>query len=144
MVERVSVTTVGLKEFRRDLRKAGEKDVDKRLASDLKSVANRVADDARRRVPQGTGRARRSIKGGVLAKGAYVSGGKDDVPYYGWLDFGSRTPVLGHPRSVGPWTRSGTGPAKGRFIYPAIEENQQAILNGARDAVDRALKESSL
>jgi hypothetical protein len=71
-----------------------------------------------------------------------VSGGKRSVPYYGWLDFGSRTPIRGRPRSVGPWKGTGAGPKKGRFLYPAIDRNADNIRRRAVAAFEKAKKQA--
>lgn len=125
----------GLAAFRRGL-----KQIDPQLQKDFRNeilpIARKVADDARGRVPSRSGRARGSIKAGVSGNNAYVQGGKSSVPYYGWLDFGSRTPKSGQPRSTGPWKGSGTGPKRGRAIYPAIDDNRDHIEREAAKAID--------
>lgn len=129
----------GLAAFRRGLRQ-----IDPQLANDFRQeilpIARRVADDARGRVPQKSGRAAASIRGGVSGNNAYVAGGKKAVPYYGWLDFGSRRPVKGNPRSQGPWSGSGRGPKGGRFIYPAIAANREDIAKQAAEAIDNIIE----
>ena len=131
------VEVAGLREFQKGLKKLNP-ELDKSLKAELKTVAEVVADDARGRVPSKSGRARKSVRAGADAKGPYVQGGKASVPYYPWLDFGSRRAVSGHPRSAGPWFKSGAGPKKGRFIYPAIDENQARIIEGATQALETA------
>ncbi len=130
-----AVRVEGLADLRRGLRK-----IDPALAKEFRQeilpIAERVAADARGRVPSRTGRAAASVRGGVSGNNAYVQGGKKSVPYFGWLDFGSRNPRTGQPRRVGPWKNSGTGPSKGRFIYPAIDANRGAIEQRAAEAID--------
>lgn len=125
----------GLAAFRRGL-----KQIDPQLQKDFRQeilpIARKVADDAASRVPSKSGRARGSIRAGVSGNNAYVQGGKSTVPYYGWLDFGGRTPISGRPRSVGPWKGSGAGPKRGRFIYPAIDDNRGLIEREAAKAID--------
>ena len=128
----------GLKELRKDLKKLDE-GLAKEFREQFVAIAQRVASDARMRVPIGkTAMAAASIRGGVSGNNAYVAGGRRTVPYYGWLDFGSRNPVTGNPRSVGPWAKSGTGPRSGRFIYPAIADNHEEIMRAALEAFDQA------
>jgi HK97 gp10 family phage protein len=134
-VAQPSVHVVGLRELRRTLRQAGDVEDLTEVRNALRSGAKIVADDARRRVPVRTGRARDSIRPLVSGNRAFVAGGKAKVPYYGWLDFGSRRPISGRPRSVGPWAGSGSGPAKGRFIYPAIDDK----IDEVTDLVSKAL-----
>lgn len=125
----------GLKRLRAGLRKI-DPELVKEFRQSLLPIANRVADAARGRVPSKSGRAAGSIRGGVSGNNAYVQGGKKAVPYFGWLDFGSRDPKSGNPRSVGPWAGTGAGPARGRFIYPAIDDNRTNIEQAAVDAIE--------
>ena len=109
------------------------------LRDGLKDAADVVAQEARSRVPSRTGTAKDSIRATAGGNTAYVRGGKARVPYYGFLDFGSRNAVHGNPRSVGPWTGSGSGPRGGRFIYPAIDAKERQIAELVAEAVGRAL-----
>ncbi|MBP6729096.1 MAG: HK97 gp10 family phage protein [Microthrixaceae bacterium] len=116
----------GFKDLRTALRK-----IDPALVKDFRKtilpIAQDLANVARSRVPVRTGRAAASVRAGVSGNTAYLQGGKGLVPYFGWLDFGSRDPVSGAARKVGPWTKSGAGPRDGRFIYPAIIEKKHEI-----------------
>ena len=87
-------------------------------------------------------RAANTIRATSAGNRALIIGGKSMLRWYGWADFGSRTPVSGQPRSVGPWTGSGKGPAKGRFIYPAIDAKERQIVEAIADAVFHAIKTS--
>jgi len=160
----IGVKVEGLAELRRDLKKASDSGLNKKLTRRLKRAAEIVATDARQRVPVGperNGHVRSSIKAGANMKGAYVQGGRNAFPYYGWLEFGSREPrrgrLTGQSRAerralarqvggarVGPWTASGVGPKGGRFIYPAIEANERRLVSETRAAVDEALREVRL
>lgn len=131
----------GLKAFRRDLNKI-DPELTKSLRSELIDIGRDVASDAAGRVPSRSGRAKASIKSGASGNNAYVAGGKKTVPYYGWLDFGSRDPRYGQPLSAGPWKGSGPGPSKGRFLYPAVQENRSKILAKAQTAFDKAAGEA--
>lgn len=124
-------------QFSRALKKF-DPELSKALKVELKEVAEVVASDARMRVPSKSGRARGSVRAGADNKGPWVAGGKKAIPYYGWLDFGSRRPAKGNPRSYGPWFKSGTGPAKGRFIYPALDRNRDEVLDAATAAFNKA------
>jgi hypothetical protein len=129
----------GLNELRRDLRQS-DKTIDRRLSGRLRRATRVVLDDAKARVPVRSGAARSSLKSGVQQRGAYIKGGKDDVPYYGWLDFGSRRPQAGRA----PWANSGKGPKGGRFIYPALGETSGPFIREVRKAIDQALQEVDL
>ena len=127
--------------------RSGLKKVDLELAEELRGrflgIAEQVAATIRGKMPVRSGMAVRSVRGGVSGNNAYVQGGKKSVPYFGWLDFGSRTPVSGRPMSVGPWKLSGHGPKRGRFIYPAIDQHREDIerqaVKAMNDVTDKVL-----
>ena len=135
------VRVEGIKELRRGLN-ALDKGLTKEFRRELVGIGKDVAKDAASKVPKRSGRAASSIRGGMSGNTGYVAGGKKAVPYYAWLDFGSRTPRAGNPRSVGPWAKSGTGPKGGRFIYPAIDENRHMIHARAVAAMEAAKDEA--
>ena len=114
------------------------------LRDGMRDAADVVAQEARSRVPSRTGTAKDSIRATAGGNTAYVKGGKARVPYYGWLDFGSRTPNRGQSRSVGPWSGTGSGPQGGRFIYPAIDAKERQIAELVEEAVNRALNRLDL
>jgi len=131
----------GIKELRRALNKI-DKELTKEFRVELKKIGDDVAADARSSVPSRTGRARGSIRSGMSGNNGYVAGGKKAVPYFGWLDFGSRQPRTGNPRSRGPWAGSGEGPKGGRFIYPGINRNRAEIHRRAVRAMEEAKDKS--
>ncbi len=135
----VALKVEGLAELRKALKAAGRMDSRKELAVGLKAAAGVVARDAQGRVPSRTGRARGAIRATSGGNRAYVVEGKTAVPYVAWLDFGSRTPITGNPRSRGPWAGSGKGPAGGRFIYPALDARALEVAALVGQAVERAL-----
>lgn len=139
MPVRPRVRVDGLAELRRSFRTAEDTDGLRELRDGLKDAADVVARDAQGRVPSRTGRARDSIRATAGGNTAYVKGGKARVPYYGWLDFGTRRPNQGNPRSVGPWAGTGGGPRGGRFIYAAIDANERQITDLVEEALERAL-----
>jgi hypothetical protein len=107
----------GLKELRDALH-----DIDpvlqKTLRVRFKEVGKKVAERARSKMPQKSGRAAKSVKAGATATTAYVSIGKADVPYAAWLDFGGTLKPVGGRRN----TISRPRIAQGRYLYPAIDE----------------------
>lgn len=141
---RTGVSIEGLAELRRDLQRAAQVDDLKELRDGLKDAADVVAQDAKRRVPSRSGAARGSVRATAGGNTAYVVGGRAKVPYYGWLDFGTRNPRSGNPRSEGPWAGSGKGPKKGRFIYAAIEDKSTEVSRRVEVAVSKALKKFDL
>ena len=139
----MKVRVSGMAETQRSLKK-----LDPALAlafrKEFLTIGKKIALDAKTEVPRVSGKARGSIRAGMKGQTPYVAGGKASVPYYGWLDFGSRTPRSGRPRSVGPWKGSGGGPKQGRFIYAAIAENRARIQKRAVAAFDKAAKAANL
>lgn len=140
----MTVYVTGLKEVKGALKDIGDIDEQKEVRAALKAGAEIIAVDARSRVPSRSGKAAGSIKAGATGTKAYVQGGKASVPYYGWLDFGSRTPRHGNTRKEGPWRGSGTGPAKGRFLYPAIAAKEQAVADHVEQAVGDVIQRVGL
>lgn len=138
MKARVEVS--GLAELRRELKRLKKLDTLVEFREGLKAAARIVATDAQRRVRSRSGRTRDSIRATAGGNTAYVVGGKAKVPWYGWLDFGTRRPKTGQPRSVGPWAHSGKGPKKGRFIYPALDAKEREVTKAVSAAVDIATK----
>ncbi len=134
----------GLASLRRDLRRAGDTDGLRDLREGLKDAADVVAASARRKVRSKTGRTRDSIRATAGGNRAFVVGGRATVPYYGWLDFGTRDPRSGQSRRVGPWANTGRGPRKGRFIYKAIDDNDREIARLVERALNRALNRLDL
>jgi hypothetical protein len=143
MARNAEVHIDGLREVRQAFNDL-PKELKRELPRELKKVAEIVAGDAAGRVPSKSGTAADSIKARSTGDSASVVGGKNSVPYYSWLDFGTRDPRFGNPRSAGPWKGSGTGPAKGRFIYPAIADNYDRIVDATWDAVEDAQRKVGL
>lgn len=138
---RQRVTVEGLATVRRQLNELGNVEARSELRDGLKAAAEIVAADARNRVPEGkTGRARASVRATAGGNRAFVRGGRSTVPYYGWLDFGSRTPKTGRPRKVGPWAETGRGPRGGRFIYPALDATRDDVVAKVDAAMSTAVR----
>ena len=137
---RPEIRVTGLADLRRDLRRAGDMENLRELREGLRDAADVVAQEARTRVPVRSGAARDSIRATAGGNTAYVKGGKARVPHYSWLDFGSRTPNRGNPRSVGPWSGTGAGPTGGRFIYPAIDAKEREVTAAVATALDIATR----
>lgn len=138
MAARVEIP--GLAALKRDLKDL-EPDIKRILPQEFKQVAEAVVKDARARIPSRSGAA----AAGIVAKGTSTGPSiveKRKPGYLRWLDFGSRNPVFGNPRKVGPWHGSGTGPKSGRFVYPAIAAAQPWIMKAATDAVDQAARKA--
>lgn len=138
-----SVQVSGLAELRRDLKQLENVDGTRELKNALMDAADMVAVRARGKVPSRSGKAAASIAAFSQANRAGVKGG-GTIPYYGWLDFGTRSPVYGNPRSRGPWSGSGKGPDKGRFIYPTIDEQANRIVEMVSDGLDKVIRRAGL
>lgn len=140
----VEIRVDGLAELRKALTRIGDLESRGDLRDGLKDAADVVAKEARDRMPSGTGRAKGSVRATAGGNKAYIRGGRASVPYYGWLDFGSRTPKTGNPRDVGPWKGSGKGPRKGRYIYPALDARERQVVELIEHAVSEALRKAGL
>lgn len=134
-----AIRVEGLKELRWAL---GAMDVKlpKVLAKKLKAVGEKVASNARGRMPSRSGRAKSSVKAGTSGPTAHVQGGRGTVPYYGYLDFGGTLRPTGGRRN----TQSRPKLAKGRYLYPAIEQMQPEIESGAAEAFEDMKRELGL
>lgn len=108
----------GLAEFNRNLRKLNA-DLPKALRLAHNEAAQIVADWAAPRVPQRSGRARKSVKAKSTRTESRVQGGSTRAPYYPWLDFGGK---VGINKSV----RRQFYP-DGRYIYPGLAANRDAV-----------------
>lgn len=133
---------VGLKELRADLRKIESDGTWKpELRSAALAAANVVADEAKRR----GGQSFTNLAGGRAALGSkgigsiralasqtrgQVAGGGAGVPWYGGSDFGSH----------GAYRQFPGAKSEGRFIYPALEDKQQEVLDTYRDALDGVIR----
>ena len=138
------VKIVGLKETLAALKVIGDIDSQKEVRAGLKQGAEIIAADARSRVPSRSGTAAGSITSGTSGPRSFVQGGKKSVPYYGWLDFGSRTPMHGNTRREGPWRGSGAGPKDGRFLYPAVAAKEAELVLQVESGVNAVIKRVGL
>ncbi len=138
------VQVLGVAKLRASLRAAEDMENLTSFRDGLKAAADIVAQDAKGRAGGFSGRAAASIKAGASGNRAYVAGGSKALPWYGWADFGSRTPRTGQPRTVGPWAHSGKGPTDGRFIYPALEAKREQVHAAVSEAVNATLREAGL
>jgi hypothetical protein len=137
----------GLREFERAIRA-----VDGRLAAELRSalraIAEQVAADARSRVTAdvGAGPAAASITPRAGARGASIAAGGRAAPYLPWLDFGGSV-GRGHRPGVA-WSGAvkrewrGRPVGEGRYLYPAIRANRDAISRLVDEAVERVAEDA--
>lgn len=137
------VKVEGLKELRKALKDV-DPELQKQLRVELKKVAEIVATDARSKAAGFSRRAADTIRATSSGDKVLIRGGESKLAWYGWADFGSRTPVSGNPRSVGPWAGSGAGPARGRFIYAALDDKFDEVVQAVDDAVNEATRKAGL
>lgn len=124
------VVVSGLRETLRGI-KAMESMAPKELRDALKRVGQLVVDEARKGVPRRSGKAAGSIKARGNTKGVQIAVGGASAPYYPWLDFGGTVgpghrPGRAYSGSVHR-TYRGAPYGKGRYLYPAIEENIEEV-----------------
>lgn len=120
------IKITGLKAFQGAL-KTMEDGLQKELRVALNTGAEIVADDARRRVPSVSGRARASVKAQSGQREAKIIGGSAKARYYGWLDFGGK--VGPNKSTVRPFVQGG------RYILPAFARNRAAVLGAIEEAI---------
>lgn len=125
----------GLREFLRSLRELdGELPKAVRLA--FNTAAEVIVEAARPRVPQRTGRARKSVRARSTRTEARVIGGGKRVPYYPWLDFGGK---VGRGLSIDrPFIK------EGRYIYASYYEHKDEFLQVMIDALIEVARQAGV
>lgn len=113
MIEPIKID--GLAAFSRNLRKLNG-DLPKALRLALNDATDLVVNEATRRIPSRTGRAKASIKAKSTRTQSRIAGGAKRVPYFGWLDFGGRR---GREQKVSRAFRK-----QGRYLYAAYADKQ--------------------
>lgn len=128
-----------LAEVRKYLRKI-HPDLVPVLREDLKSaIIQNTLPAIIRRVPTKSNRARFTVNARAGGNTLFVqAGGKSSAaPYFGWLDFGGTLKNRGPGRNqtiIRPII------PKGRYVYPAIYETQNRLVEAAGQAVDKAIQ----
>lgn len=126
MSDDLRIDVRGLRDLRRALKDV-EETTPAALRDGLADLSGIVADEARSRVPDRTGRARASITVRKRSAGAAIATGGRAAPYEPWLDFGGRVGRAGSIRR--PFLR------EGRYVYPALKDKRPVI----NDRLDRLL-----
>lgn len=134
-----AVRVEGLRELRKALGGI-DKALPKSLAKKLKAIGEKVAANARGRMPSRSGRARASVKAGTSGNTAHVQGGRKTVPYFGWLEYGGTLKATGGRRN----TQHRPRVSKGRYLYPAIDQMRPQIESEAVAAFDEVKRELGL
>lgn len=133
------IRVVGIAELQKELRNVST-DLPKDLRKLNLAAAAVVAEEARTKAPNQSGKLRGSIVARAEQRGASVKGGGARVPYFGFIDFGNKVHGGGgvgrrdsHPR---PFLH------KGRIIYPALSDKFDEVIelyeDGLADLIERA------
>ncbi len=125
----------GLQQLHRALKEISP-EIRKQMVREFRGIASNVANDARDRMPERSGTAKRSVRASTIGGGAAVRGGGTRAPYYGWLDFGGHLTKKGKRHN----SQYREKLKEGRYIYPAISRRRDDIRKAAESAVHRAKK----
>jgi hypothetical protein len=129
------LAVAGLNDMRKGFR-AMDAGMGKTVRLTLNDVAQVVVDAAKPGIPRRTGAAAASVKAASSQTQAKVSAGGNKAPYYPWLDFGGS---VGKRKSVHrDFLKAG------RYIYPAVADNQDAIQAAMFKAVSKLAHESGI
>jgi hypothetical protein len=121
-----SITTDGLREFRRDLKRLAP-ETDKLLRADIKAIAGRVVAEAGAHAVRRTGAYASSIRAYVTLKGVSIG---STLPQAGVLHFGGTIRPRGVPIVF---------PAR-PVISEAVDRNTDRLVNAIGDAVEQAAR----
>ncbi len=138
----------GMRQFRRELKKLGNKGLTDALKDEHQKVAQDVVDQAQRNATKWHSRALEyaasSYRAARTVNGAVVRGGSAAIPWAGAAEFGAEHNVTRYRR-----TGSYVGynqfmtPLKGGFtIYPAIWDLEEQISRTYISGIDRALRDA--
>lgn len=133
MVELIKID--GLAAFSRNLKKL-DANLPKALRMAINEATDIVVDEAVRRIPTRTGRAKASIKAKSTRTQSRIAGGSNRVPYYAWLDFGGRT---GRRKSV-----QRAFLPEGRYLYAAYYDKQAEFDKALSDGLLRVANSAGL
>lgn len=135
MVDLEPIAVEGLRELVRSLRT-----LDSTLPRGVRLAANEAADvvvqEARRRTPTRSGKARASVKAKSTRTAARVSSGGRRAAYYPWLDYGGK--VGRNDSASRPFIPSG------RYVYPSFHDNRTKVEQTFRDALRRVATDAGL
>lgn len=137
----VGVRVEGLRELNRALREIGP-DAQKQLKDTNLDVAKDVAKDATG-IAYGLGGVAAKTAPSVKASSRLVAAGVSfgsGMPWAMGAEFGGR----GRPttQQFKPWR--GSGPQAGYFVYEAIRQDSQQIVDAYEDAIEKVLRENGL
>lgn len=128
MVHMVAVDARGLQKLSRDLKKIGEKDLNKQLRAGLKKSGEIVAESARQKSSWST-RIPASVKVVVTQKGVAVRAGGESAPHAGTFEGKNNGTPMRHPvfarGDSANWTWVAQTPRP--FLKPALESNIEKV-----------------
>lgn len=133
------VYVTNLAEVRKYIRKL-HPDLVPVLRTELKyAVSTIVVPNIRRRVPERTGRARKSVRSQSKGNQILIVAGNAKVQYFGWLDYGGELKGRGRGRNQ---TIRRPFDGGGRYVYPGIYSTQAQLVQAAGRAVDKILQQA--
>jgi len=141
-----NIKVVGLSEFRQELKKLDDKGLTDELKNVNFDIAQTVVSAAQAKA-SGQGRMRQvaadSLRPGRQAARAVVTGGGAMLPFFGGAEFGAAQGVPRNTRrgTVAGWNQfepwRGSSSAAGYFLYPAITELTDEIVDKYGDAIEK-------
>jgi hypothetical protein len=127
MADNITISVLGLKEFRRQLDAAvGRKGAGVELRKVFNVASAVVVRDAAAHVPNVSGALARSIRARSTTTEARIVMGKARVPYAGFIEFGGRVGKGRTGRNTGSVRRPLV--KTGRYLYPAFLRHQGTVL----------------
>ncbi len=129
------IRVTGLLELRQSIEDMAE-DSQKALKGVEEAAATLVQTRAKRRVPVGTGAARRSVKVVYFRDHPRVT---SDLAYFSWLDWGGN-----NLRWLDGSGMKRVYKREGRYIYPAYAESKDELTVMLGDALLRLLTDNGL
>jgi hypothetical protein len=131
-----NIEITGIRELQKSLRQMNT-DFPKQIRVVLNRASTLVVDDAARRMPSKTGRARKSLKARSSQRDARVALGGNRAPYAPWLDFGGQGRRPGRP-AARPFLKNG------RYVYVALDHNRDKITAVMSDGLAQLARDAGL
>jgi hypothetical protein len=129
------VQITGIRELQKALRQM-DSDLPKQLRVALNNAGQIVVNYAQPRVAKRSGRAAGSIKLRSSQREAKIAAGGRRAPYFPWLDYGG---YAGRGKRNYRQFRK-----EGRYIYPAVRENQTKIQAALQEELSKLISNAGL
>lgn len=120
------IETVGLREFRRDLKKL-DREIDKELVGDIRRAGGTYLTEARTEAPMKSGALAKSLKLSVTTRGVSIY---STVPYAGVVHWGGTIAPRGAPITF----------ERTEFISKAVDRGADRLVDELSDSVEQAAK----